>query len=470
MRYISTRGALPPRDFEQVLLEGMAPDGGLYLPEELPHFSPAQIAAWRDLSYPELAFEILQHFTGDAIAREDLQGVTEAAWQDFDDPEVALLRPLEEGEWLLELFHGPTLSFKDYALQLLGRLLGSALSRRGERAVVLGATSGDTGSAAIAGCRHSADVRVVILHPQGRISEVQRRQMTAAEGEGIYNIALDGSFDDCQAIVKACFAEPSFLPPGWRLAAVNSINWARIMAQTIYYFSSWLRLGLPPQGVLYAVPTGNFGNAYAGYLARSIGLPIARLVVATNRNDILHRFFHENAYLRRPVEKTLSPSMDITVASNFERLLFDLCGRDGTETAALMESFQKQGSISVSDEALARAREIFISTSVDDEETCRTIEELHRSVGCLLDPHAAVALTAGRRCRQQLPGGREIPLVSLATAHPAKFPDAIRRAVGESPTEPPAIAELYKREERCTRLPAQGAAVRDFIASALAGA
>ena len=466
MRYISTRGALPPRDFEQVLLEGLAPDGGLYLPEELPHFSMAEIAEWRDLSYADLAFAILQRFTGDSIPGEELRAATGAAWRDFDDPEVAPLRPLGEGEWLLELFHGPTLSFKDYALQLLGRLLGSVLSRRGAQALVLGATSGDTGSAAIEGCRHSADVRVVILHPRGRISEVQRRQMTTAEGEGIYNIAIEGSFDDCQAIVKECFAAPSFLPSDWLLTAVNSINWARIMAQMVYYFSSWLRLGMPPQGAVYAVPTGNFGNAYAGCLAQRIGLPVARLAVATNRNDILHRFFSENRYLRGTVQQTLSPSMDITVASNFERLLFDLCGRDGAETAALLQHFQREGSISISAEAWARAREIFTSASVDDEETCRTIAKVRHSADCLLDPHAAVALAAGRRCRQQHP---KVPLISLATAHPAKFPEATRRAIGEIPTPPPAIVALYEREEHYQTLPAEVNAVREFIASAVAG-
>ena len=470
MRYLSTRGALPLQNFEQVLLAGLAPDGGLYLPETLPCFSPAQLKAWRELSYAELAFEILRHFIGDALPEEELRSATDAAWQDFDHPDIAPLHPLADGEWILELFHGPTLSFKDYALQLLGRLLGRALSRRGEQAVILGATSGDTGSAAIEGCRRCAGIRIVILHPRGRISEVQRRQMTAAEGEGVFNLALEGSFDDCQAIVKSCFAEPSFLPSGWRLVAVNSINWARIMAQTIYYFFSWFRLGMPAQGAVYAVPTGNFGNAYAGYLARSIGLPIARLAVATNCNKILHRFLSENLYLRGAVQQSLSPSMDIAAASNFERLLFDLYERDGVRISALMECFQREGQIRVPPEALARVRECFLSAAVDDEETCRTIAQTYRSCGYLLDPHAAVGLAAGRHCQRQIPDGEHLPLVSLATAHPAKFPEAIKRALGEAPPPPPAIAALYQRQERCTELPAEGGAVRDFIASALRSA
>ncbi|MBK6581641.1 MAG: threonine synthase [Gammaproteobacteria bacterium] len=459
MRYISTRGQAPALAFEDVLLTGLAPDGGLYVPETLPRFEAAQLLRWRSLGYAELAAEIMQPFVEGFLEPAELRAITAETYADFRHPAVAPLVQLGHNEWLLELFHGPTLAFKDFALQLLGRLLERSLARRNERVVVLGATSGDTGSAAIEGCRRSQHVDIFILHPHQRVSEVQRRQMTTVAGDNIHNLAIQGNFDDCQEMVKSSFSDQSFLPSGRRLVAVNSINWARIMAQIVYYFYAALALGAPSRKVSFAVPTGNFGDIYAGYLARRMGLPVEQLVVATNVNDILHRFLASNCYHREPLAHTLSPSMDIVISSNFERALFDFHDRDGAAIASLMQRFRNED-VSVAPEVIARARAEFGSCSVDDEQTCATIATVFRESEYLLDPHSAIAVRAARATRTDA----AVPMIALATAHPAKFPEAVLRAgVTRAPGLPLHMQDLFERPERCTVLAHDLAAVQSFI-------
>jgi len=461
MRYISTRGRAPALDFEQALLTGLANDGGLYVPENLPRFSLEQIKSWVGLSYSELAFEVMRPFVKGSLTDAEFKAIIEQTYAGFSHQAVAPLRQLGANEWLLELFHGPTLAFKDFALQLLGRLLDRALLKRGERAVILGATSGDTGSAAIEGCKACAQVDIFILHPHQRVSEVQRRQMTCVLADNIHNLAIEGNFDDCQEMVKASFADQDFLC-GTRLIAVNSINWARIMAQIVYYFYAALQLGAPLRSVAFSVPTGNFGDIFAGYLARNMGLPISQLIVASNRNDILHRFISRNQYHKDRLHPTLSPSMDIMVSSNFERLLFDLHGRSGEAVAQLMEDFKQSGKLSIADDRWQQACELFDSLAVDDEKTCQTIAEVYAQCGERLDPHSAIGVQAARACRRN----REVPMVILATAHPAKFPEASQRAgISTAPALPPHLRDLMQREERYQVLPNALNAVQDVIAA-----
>ncbi|KXU35512.1 threonine synthase [Ventosimonas gracilis] len=461
MRYISTRGRAPALDFEQALLTGLANDGGLYVPENLPRFSLEQIKSWVGLSYSELAFEVMRPFVKGSLTDAEFKAIIEQTYAGFSHQAVAPLRQLGANEWLLELFHGPTLAFKDFALQLLGRLLDRALLKRGERAVILGATSGDTGSAAIEGCKACAQVDIFILHPHQRVSEVQRRQMTCVLADNIHNLAIEGNFDDCQEMVKASFADQDFLC-GTRLIAVNSINWARIMAQIVYYFYAALQLGAPLRSVAFSVPTGNFGDIFAGYLARNMGLPISQLIVASNRNDILHRFISRNQYHKDRLHPTLSPSMDIMVSSNFERLLFDLHGRSGEAVAQLMEDFKQSGKLSIADDRWQQACELFDSLAVDDEKTCQTIAEVYAQCGERLDPHSAIGVQAARACRRN----REVPMVILATAHPAKFPEASQQAgISSAPALPPHLRDLMQREERYQVLPNALNAVQDVIAA-----
>ncbi len=457
MRYVSTRGGGGERSFEQVLLAGLAPDGGLYVPAAPPAFSPGEIAGWRGLPYAELALEVIAPFVGGDVPAPVLRRIVEDSYRDFDHPEVAPLSKLGENEWLLELHHGPTLAFKDFALQLLGRLLGHTLERRGRRAVVLGATSGDTGSAAIEGCRHSDRVDVFILHPFGRVSEAQRRQMTAAPGDNVHNFAVKGSFDDCQRIVKAAFADRSFLPEGRELVAVNSINWARIMAQTVYYFRAALALGGPERPVSFSVPTGNFGDMFAGHLARRMGLPVGQLIVATNSNDVLHRLIERNERAAAPLRRTLSPSMDIQAPSNLERYLFELFEGDGAGLASFMER-SGGGRPALSERRWRRMRADFDSAAVDDETVRRTMVR-EMEAGRRLDPHTAVGLAAARRRRRD----GAAPMVALATAHPAKFAEAAERA-GLPPPPPPArLAERLRGEERCEAVEADPARVAELV-------
>ncbi len=463
MKYISTRGQAPALDFEQVLLTGLADDGGLYVPQELPRFSPEEIAGMAALDYPQLALKIIEPFVADSIPRDDLKAIVEDTYAVFRHDAVAPMVQIGSNQWVLELFHGPTLAFKDFALQLLGRLLDYVLERRHQKVVIMGATSGDTGSAAIEGCRRCQNIDIFILHPHQRVSEVQRRQMTTVPGDNIHNLAVEGNFDDCQAMVKASFANRSFLPADRRLVAVNSINWARIMAQIVYYFYAAVRLGAPERPVAFSVPTGNFGDIFAGYLAQQMGLPVARLIIATNRNDVLHRVMTTSVYGRQPLEHSLSPSMDITVSSNFERLLFDLYDRDGAAIAGLMADFDR-GDISFADSAMSRARELFSSQCVNDRETCEQIAHTWRGCEYLLDPHSAIGVKAA------LESGLEagIPVVTLATAHPAKFPAAIVEAgVEEEPALPLHLKDLYQREERYEVLPRDLAAVQAFMAANL---
>ncbi len=448
MKFISTRGQAPELCFEDVVLTGLASDGGLYVPATLPQFSAAEIASWRGLSYQELAFKIIAPFVDGEIADENLQAIIAKSYAGFRHQAIAPLVQIGHNEWILELFQGPTLAFKDFALQFLGNLLDFILAKRQQKVVIMGATSGDTGSAAIEGCRYCENVDIFILHPHNRVSDVQRRQMTTVLAPNVFNIALEGNFDDCQNMVKASFADQSFLPEGRQLVAVNSINWARIMAQIVYYFYAGLALGAPDRKTAFAVPTGNFGDIFAGYLASKMGLPIDQLVIGTNSNDILHRCISQNDHSKQPLVHSLSPSMDIMVSSNFERMLFDLYGRDGAAIAQLMEDF-KQGNMPLSADALSRARALFSSYKLDDQEMLDVIAEVFAKTEYLLDPHTAIGVQAGRKTRRD----PSIPMVCLATAHPAKFPEAIEKSgVGVEPKLPIYMQDLFEREERCAVL------------------
>lgn len=462
MKYISTRGKSPARNFEEVLLTGLAPDGGLYIPEAVPQVSPAQLAGWKDLGYAELAFEIIHLYVDDCMPAEDLREIVNETYAVFSHPDVAPLTPMADNEYVLELFHGPTLAFKDFALQLLGRLLDYFLARRRKHVAILGATSGDTGSAALEGCRHCEWVDMYILYPHNRVSEVQRRQMTTVPGDNVNSLALEGNFDDCQNIVKKAFADQSFLPEGYQLVAVNSINFSRIMAQIVYYFYAALKINGAQAPVSFSVPTGNFGDIYAGYLAKKMGLPVDRLVIATNKNDILHRFMSSNQYNLEDLEPSLSPSMDIMVSSNFERFLFDLFKGDTDRVTDFVTGLSRDPQ-TVSNEEWAFAKAIFDSCRVDDDTTCETISGVYAEYGYLLDPHTATGIKAARVCCANNPA----PVVCLATAHPAKFADAITRAGLETPALPPHLSDLMKREERTTVLPATLDAVTGFIQKTL---
>ncbi|MSP83931.1 MAG: threonine synthase [Alphaproteobacteria bacterium] len=455
MRYVSTRGGAPELDFGDVLLAGLASDGGLYLPRAWPRLTPEMLAGFQGRAYAEVAAAVMQPFVAGSIPAGEFAALVAAAYAGFDQAAVAPLRQLDASLWLLELFHGPTLAFKDFALQVLGRLLDRELGRRGLAVTVVGATSGDTGSAAIAACRDRPNMQVFILHPKGRVSEVQRRQMTTVTSKNVHNLAIEGSFDDCQALVKGMFADANFRERQ-RLAAVNSINWARVMAQIVYYVTAAVALGAPHRPVGFAVPTGNFGNVFAGYAARRMGLPIDRLIVATNANDILVRFLATGRYQPEGVVPTLSPSMDIQVASNFERLLFECHGRDAAAVARLMGELAAKGEFQVSANALAEARGLFGGHRVDDRDVLETIARVARTSGVTVDPHTACGIAAAR-------AAAGAPTVVLGTAHPAKFPEAVRRALGRDIPLPPAMADLMGLPERVHGLPNDLATVQAFI-------
>ena len=460
MKYISTRGGGQPKSFEEVILTGLAPDGGLYVPAQLPHFSRQEIASWSSLSYQELALKIISPFVDGAIPEHDLEKIIAKSYSTFRHDDIAPLVKTGDNEWILELFHGPTLAFKDFALQFLGNLLDYTLEKRQKKVVIMGATSGDTGSAAIEGCRRCKNIDIFILHPHERVSEVQRRQMTTVRADNIHNIAMHGNFDDCQNMVKASFSDQSFLPDGRQLVAVNSINWARIMAQIVYYFWASLKLGGPSQVVSFSVPTGNFGDIFAGYLAHKMGLPIEQLVIATNQNDILHRCISDNDHTTRPLEQSLAPSMDIMISSNFERLLFDLYDQDGAVITQLM-SDSKAGSMKLTDSALTRAQQLFSSYRCDDKGMVDLIRETYQDSDYLLDPHTSIGLAAARECRKSL----DTPMVTLATAHPAKFPDAVKAAgYPKDPELPDHLADLFERDEYFTTLGNDPVAIQNFIA------
>ena len=452
MRYVSTRGSAPERDFTGVLLAGLAEDGGLYMPESWPHLSPSDLRAMRGLSYPEIAARVMHPFVGATMPQEELLALCRDAYAGFDHPAVAPLVQLETDLWALELFHGPTLAFKDMAMQLLGRLFDRVLAQQDRRITIVGATSGDTGSAAIEACRDRSQLDVVILHPLGRTSEVQRRQMTTVRSPNIANIAVEGTFDDCQDLVKAMFADVPFRRD-LRLSAVNSINWARVAAQIPYYVAAAVALGSPDREVAFSVPTGNFGNVLAAWAARRMGVPIARLIVGSNRNDILTRFLRDNDMSARTVEPSLSPSMDIQVSSNFERLLFELLDRDPAATTSAMQQFRQAGRMPVPDAAWHRARTLFHGFRLDDAATTAEIRRLHGQ-GYLADPHSAIGIAAARALSSP-----HVPTIAAATAHPAKFPDAMEEATGQRPPLPPRLADLYERPEHYLTAPADLGAV-----------
>lgn len=457
-RYISTRGNAPALSFEEVVLAGLAPDGGLYVPDSIPTFSIAEITALQNASYTELAYEIISRFMDKSIAPEVLEHIVADTYKTFLHPAVAPLSQLDAHTFVLELFHGPTLAFKDFALQFLGRLLAHILEKRKEKATIIGATSGDTGSAAIYGCRGHDSMQIFILHPKGRVSDVQRRQMTTVPDKNVHNIAIEGTFDDCQAIVKALFNDVIFRQKH-QLAAVNSINWARILAQVVYYFYAALELGAPAKRVSFSVPTGNFGDIYAGYIAKRMGLPVEQLIIATNRNHILTRCLETGVYDMEKVVPTLSPSMDIQVSSNFERLLFDLHDGDGQAVSGLMQQLQQQKKFTLSPSVLRRFQNEFSSASVTDDDTLKTIADTHTATGMLLDPHTAVGLAAGLRCRAET----ATPLVVLATAHPAKFPQAVKKATSMQPPLPDSMRDLMTRKERFDTVDNDFMAVKAYI-------
>ena len=441
IHYVSTRGQAGRRSFEEVLLAGLAEDGGLFVPERWPGFSAAELRAMRGLDYPALAARLLAPFTVGCFSHDDLLRLAQRAYAPFDHAATAPLRHLGGDDWLLELFHGPTLAFKDFAMQLLGAMFDEVLERRGERLTIVGATSGDTGAAAVHAFADKRRVRIAMLHPENRVSPVQRRQMTTVQAANVLNLAVRGTFDDCQDLVKAMFNDVPFRRK-WTLSAVNSINWARVVAQVVYYVWAGLRLGAPDRAIAFVVPSGNFGNVYAGRVAAAIGLPVERLVVATNENDILARFLATRRYERGTVTATTSPSMDIQVASNFERLLLELERHDADRTRGLMQGFAQSGGFTVEGELPS----LLAGGSADQAEVARTIAATRQATGDLVDPHTAVALAVAAR-QPTSPG---VPKVALATAHPAKFPDAVEAAVGYRPALPDRYADLMRRAERCT--------------------
>ena len=441
------------------MLAGLARDGGLYVPAEWPHFSPAEIAAMRGQSYVEVAFRVMRPFVGDAFDEPTFRRLIGQAYASFETPEVVPLKPLgDSGLHLLELFHGPTLAFKDVALQLLGRMLDHTLAAKTQRATIVGATSGDTGSAAIEAVRDRKTIDIFMLHPRGRVSEVQRRQMTTVLAPNVHNIAVQGTFDDCQDLAKACFNDLAFRDRH-ALTAVNSINFARVMAQIVYYFWAALKLGAPETPVAFTVPSGNFGNVYAGYAARRMGLPVSHFVVGANSNDILARFFETGLMAMSEVVPTHSPSMDIQVSSNFERLLFDLYDRNGKALADAMAAFRKTGTLKVGANALAGVRAEFGAGRLDDTGTLTAIADCRKRFGETIDPHTAVGYALAQQHRRDA----KVPMVVLATAHPAKFPDAVQKAIGERPPLPARLGDLMDRTERLEGLPNDAEALKSLI-------
>ena len=458
MQFLSTRGMAPPTSFSDVLLAGLAPDGGLYLPESWPQFAPAQIATFKGARYQDVAFQILSEFTRGSFSDAELRAAIDAAYAGFDAPVIAPLTEIGEGRYLLELFHGPTLAFKDIALQVLGQLFSRALTKRGGRATIVAATSGDTGSAAIAALGGLANIDVFVMHPRGRVSDVQRLQMTTSSHANVHNIALEGSFDDAQGIVKALFADKAFADE-ISLTAVNSINFARIAAQCVYYFTATAQLGKP---VTFVVPTGNFGDIFAGEAASRMGLNVARLVIATNANDILARTLNDGVYASGASHATLSPSMDIQVASNFERALFEASGRDADWTAAAMADFARTRRLALPAPVLADLRARYSAFASNDEETRAAIAAIYKETGRILDPHTAVGAAAAMKMGKPLS-----PVVILSTAHPAKFPQAVREAIGVAPPEPGRLSGLKTLPERQEVLANDPALIKRFISSRL---
>jgi threonine synthase len=459
MNYISTRGASAPVGFADVLLAGLAPDGGLYVPETWPSFTPAELRAFRDAPYAAVAADVLSRFTGDAFAPATLRQITAEAYATFAHPAVAPLRQLDVGLWMLELHHGPTLAFKDVAMQLLSRLYDALLKRRGRTLTIVCATSGDTGGAAVEAFRGARHARIVALFPHGRISEVQRRFMTTAADANVRAVAIDGDFDDCQGIVKALFADSDFRTDV-DLSGVNSINWARVAAQAVYYITSAVALGAPDVAPRFVVPTGNFGDAFAGYVAHRLGLPIREIVAATNGNDIVARALQTGRYGRGAVIATQSPAMDIQVASNFERLYFEAVRRDGLETARAFRAFAAEGAIDLPPQARGFMADLFTGLAVSEAETTRTLVSTLNQTGEQVDPHTAVGLTAAARAPREAKDG---PTIVLSTAHAAKFPEAVEAALGAPPALNAKSRGLFDKPERIDHLPADVDAVKTYV-------
>ena len=460
MNYISTRGAAPILTFGEAMMTGLARDGGLYVPQSVPQMSRDQIAALVGQSYEDIAFAVMRPFLGDTFTDAEFQGLIAKAYAGFGHEARAPLVQLAPNHFLLELFHGPTLAFKDFAMQLIGQMMQAALAKTGERITIVGATSGDTGSAAMEAFRGLSNVDLFILYPHGRVSEVQRRQMTTPSEANVHALAVDGDFDDAQARVKDMFNDFAFRD-GVRLAGVNSINWARVLAQVVYYFSSAVSLGAPHRAVSFTVPTGNFGDIFAGYIARKMGLPIEKLVIATNQNDILDRVLRSGDYVTDGVKPSISPSMDIQVSSNFERALFDAYGRDGGAIAQLMAEL-KLGGFTVSQGALQSLRETFASGRCSEEETIATIRGEFARTGEVLCPHSAVGVKVAND------NLGTTPMITLATAHPAKFPDAVEAAMGTRPALPLRMADLFDRPERMTRIANDLSAIQALIRERIA--
>ena len=461
MRYISTRGTAPVLGFGEAMMTGLARDGGLYVPDTVPTLTHGDIAAMAGLSYEDIAFRVMWPFLGDTFGEDEFRGLIAKAYAGFGHAARAPLVQIGANHFLLELFHGPTLAFKDFAMQLIGQMMQAALAKTGERITIVGATSGDTGSAAMEAFRGLSNVDLFILYPHGRVSEVQRRQMTTPFEANVHALAMDGDFDDAQARVKDMFNDLAFRD-GVRLAGVNSINWARVLAQVVYYFSAAVSLGAPHRAVSFTVPTGNFGDIFAGNIARKMGLPIAQLVIATNQNDILHRAITTGDYVTDGVKPSISPSMDIQVSSNFERALFDAYGRDGRAVTALMAELGS-GGFHISQGALEFLRSQFASGRCSEHETNAAIRQFHATTGEVLCPHSAV----GAHVAQDFLGAT--PMITLATAHPAKFPDAVEAAMGERPALPLRMADLYTRAERLTRVPNDLRVLQALIRERIAG-
>ncbi len=458
MHYVSTRGSAPTLDFEGATLAGLASDGGLYVPQVWPSLSRDEIAGLAGKSYVETAVTVMRPFVAGSLTDEELRSLCTQAYSNFAHGAVTPLVQLDQQHWLLELFHGPTLAFKDVALQLLGLLFEKFLSKSDKHLTIIGATSGDTGSAAIDGVAGREKIDIFMLHPVGRVSDVQRRQMTTVLAPNVYNIAVEGSFDDAQAIVKSLFNDRDF-NGRFTLSAVNSINWARLMAQVVYYFYAAVRLGAPERPVAFSVPTGNFGDVFAGYVASKMGLPIERLIVATNVNDILHRALTSGDYSCGTVTATATPSMDIQVSSNFERLLFDLSGRDGAGLAKMMTGFEASKAMTIPADMLDSSRDLITSARIDPDGMALAMRWASERAGQVIDPHTAIGLGAAREADLG-----DVPIVTLATAHPAKFRDAVERATGIRPSLPGRIGTLFDREERFDTLPATKEAVADYVA------
>jgi len=460
MRYVSTRGEAPSLDFVDVMLAGLARDGGLYVPELWPALGSATIESFAGKPYAEVAVEVIRPFVGDAIAEPDLARMAREAYGTFHHPAVAPLTELSPNLFVLELFHGPTLAFKDLAMQLVARLMDHALHQRGERTTIVVATSGDTGGAAIEAFRGRSQTDLIVLFPQGRISDVQRKMITTAPDANVHALAIEGTFDDCQALVKAMFNHHAFRDRV-RLSGANSINWARIVAQAVYYFTAAVALGGPHRKVAFTVPTGNFGDVYAGYVALRMGLPIDRLVVATNVNDILVRTFATGVYEIRDVVATTSPSMDIQVSSNFERMLFDAYGRNAPAVRASMGSLAQSRRFTISAHALKELRSLFSADRADEEEGAAEIRAWMREANYCVDPHTAIALAVAEKETRD----PSVPMIVLSTAHPAKFPEAVKAACGFVPALPDRLADLAKRKERITVLSADQTTVERYVTS-----